>query len=349
MVTIHSPGAFPRASSAMRSWISRIERTRPSEGKTFRSASRSMCAWPSVMPGMTVLPARSTTRVVAAVCAAIAASGPTATIRSPAMAIACAIVDAASTVMILPFLRTRSAGPRAALAGAVGPLACSCACTAPAPPLVSMPAVPAAPATCRKRRRGMISSTANAPSGEIGDRARRLVVLLAEIRLDVFTISGGQAGIADHLPRGHVAVAAVHRVGEEALHADLQERVEEHGAGEAGERRLPLLHRLQRSFAVLFRQSVEVLAVGLARPLIGGGNAGAEEFPRRERELIAELGLALREWPIAIEPRAAAISARKLAVDESRDPALAAGGRKLVGGNDGVGGGGEEGMLGCDE
>ncbi len=33
MVTIHSPGARERASSAMRSWMSRIERTGPSAGK----------------------------------------------------------------------------------------------------------------------------------------------------------------------------------------------------------------------------------------------------------------------------------------------------------------------------
>src|SRR5712691_11833366 len=64
---------------------------------------------------MTALPARSTTRVQGAVCAAIAASGPTAKIRSPATATACAIVDAASTVMTLPFLRMRSAGRAAEL------------------------------------------------------------------------------------------------------------------------------------------------------------------------------------------------------------------------------------------
>ena len=108
MVTIHSPGFLPRASSAIRSWMSRIERTRPSEGKTLRSASRSICAWPSVMPGMTVRPPRSMTRVVGPACAATAASGPTATMRSPAMAMAWAIVKS-STVTTLPFRRMISA------------------------------------------------------------------------------------------------------------------------------------------------------------------------------------------------------------------------------------------------
>src|SRR5262249_54660586 len=243
MVTIHSPGALPRASSAIRSWMSRIERTRPSAGKTLRSASRSIWAWPSVSPGMTALPFRSITRVAGLVTAAMTASGPTATMRSPAMAIACAMVEAASTVITLPFLRTRSAGFRPVLAGTAGDAAGDCPCALSIMP--SMPAAPAAPAPFKKRRRGATSSIAIAPSGEIGDRARRLVVPLAEVFLDVLAISGGQAGITDHLPGSHVAVTAIHRVGEEALHGDLEERIEEHGAGEAGELRLVLLHRLQ--------------------------------------------------------------------------------------------------------
>src|SRR3981189_2961255 len=74
---------------------------------------------------MTARPLRSTTRVVGAVCATISASGPTAMIRSPAIAIACAIVKPLSTVMIFPFLRTRSAGRATGDAGN----ACACACT----------------------------------------------------------------------------------------------------------------------------------------------------------------------------------------------------------------------------
>ena len=115
MVTIHSPGFLPRASSAMRSWMSRIERTRPSEGNTLRSPSRSMCAWPSVMPGMTALPLRSTTRVRGPVCGVIASFGPTAMILSPAIAIASVTVELLSMVMTLPLRRMRSA---AAVAGA---------------------------------------------------------------------------------------------------------------------------------------------------------------------------------------------------------------------------------------
>src|SRR5256885_5115777 len=110
MVTIHSPCAFWRASSAMRFWMSRIERTRPSDGKTVLSPSRSMCAWLSIRPGITVFPRRSMVRVDGAVNAAIAAFGPTAAMRSAATAIASAIAELRSSVMILPLRKTTSAG-----------------------------------------------------------------------------------------------------------------------------------------------------------------------------------------------------------------------------------------------
>src|SRR5689334_18309214 len=84
------------------------------------------------------------------------------------------------------------------------------------------------------------------PSREVRNRLRRLVVLLTEVRFDLLAIGGGKARVADHLPRGHVAVAAVHRIGEEALHRHLQQRVEERRAAEAGEAGLALVHRLQR-------------------------------------------------------------------------------------------------------
>src|SRR6478735_2639866 len=344
MVTIHSPGCLALASSAMRSWMSRIERTGPSAGNTLRKASRSIWAWPSVMPGMTALPLRSTTRVAGPAMAAIAASGPTARIRSPAIAIACAIVNAGSTVMILPLVRMRSAGVVPTRAGI-----CNGACAAPVSGRAadSTPAAPAAPAAFKSRRR--VFSTACLASGEIGDRVRRLVVLLAEIRPDLFAVSGWQAGIADHLPRRHMAVAAVDRVGEESLHADLQERVEEHRAGKARELRLPLFHCLQRSLALRRGKPVEILAVGLARPGVGGCDTGAEEFSRRQRKLIAEFRFALWKGPVAIEPRAGAVGACELAIDERRDPAFAPRGRKFVGGNDRIRGGDEESVLGRGE
>ena len=151
MVTIHAPAALPRASSAMRSWISRIDRTFPSDGNMPRSASRSMCAWPSMRPGMTVLRSRSRTRVVGAACCAIAASGPTAMMRSPAIAMALAIVEPASTVITLAFRRMRSAGRDAGAAGTDGWAAAG----ATKPLANGATAAPAAPAF-RKSRRGNV-------------------------------------------------------------------------------------------------------------------------------------------------------------------------------------------------
>src|ERR1700730_10505429 len=95
-------------------------------------------------------------RVAGAACAAIAASSPTATIRSPAMAIAWAIEKLASTVMTVAFLRMRSAG-RAVENGGVGEGnadgdVCAVAGKA-APKLNAVLAV-----TLRKSRRGKRSS-----------------------------------------------------------------------------------------------------------------------------------------------------------------------------------------------
>ena len=90
----------------------------------------------------------------------------------------------------------------------------------------------------------------------------------------------------------------------------------------AGELRLAGFHRLQGGDAVAVGQTVEILAIGLARPVIRRGDAGAEEFARVERQLIAELGLGLEERPVAIKPRAIAVGAGKLAVDEGGDAAM---------------------------
>src|SRR5215470_8785511 len=108
-----------------------------------------MCAWPSMRPGVTVRPLRSTTRVSGAVWAAMASFGPTARIRSPTMAIACAMVKSRSTVMTLALLRIRSAGRAAGRAVTV----CAADGGLAANPVAA--AEPAAPAFFRNSRRGI--------------------------------------------------------------------------------------------------------------------------------------------------------------------------------------------------
>src|SRR6266571_8078225 len=105
---------------------------------------------------MTDLPLRSITRVHGAVCAAIAASWPTAKIRSPPMATAWAIVNPESIVMTLAFLRMRSAGRAAEIsdAGEVGANADVCAVAGKLAPKVKAVVAVA----FKKSRRGMLSS-----------------------------------------------------------------------------------------------------------------------------------------------------------------------------------------------
>ena len=64
--------------------------------------------WLSISPGMTARPRRSIRRVAGDASFATSASLPTATMRSPRMATACAIEKRSSTVMIFPFDRMTS-------------------------------------------------------------------------------------------------------------------------------------------------------------------------------------------------------------------------------------------------
>ena len=122
----------------------------------------------------------------------------------------------------------------------------------------------------------------------------------------------------------------------------MQQRLEELLAVEVLELRLAGLHRLERGLAISWREPVELLAVGLARPGIGGLDAGGKKFARGQRELIALLGFTGYERPAAIHPRAAAPGARELAVDVVDQTAIGAGRRKGIGWDDCVIGGAEE-------
>src|SRR4029077_2813139 len=170
-------------------------------------------------------------------------------------------------------------------------------------------------------------------SQEIGDRLRFGRVALVAILLDQFGIDRRQPREADHPPRGFVAVAAVDRIGEEALHGDLQKRFEERPAVEVLERSLTLLQRLERILALRGCEPVEVLAVDFAGPGVGSDDASGEELSRRERELIAVFRFRFAERPIAVHFGAAAPGAGELSIDESDNSAIRTGWSELVGRN----------------
>src|SRR5262245_51495902 len=143
-------------------------------------------------------------------------------------------------------------------------------------------------------------------SRKVGNRLRIGNVALAAILLDQIGVGRRQAGKAHHLPRRFVAVAAVDRIGKKAFHGDGEQCFKERLAVEIRELRLALLERLHGFLAVLWREPVELLAVGLVRPGIGGRDAGGEELAWRQRQLVAVFGPRFAEGTVAVHLGAAA-------------------------------------------
>src|SRR5262245_49460283 len=186
-------------------------------------------------------------------------------------------------------------------------------------------------------------------SREVGDRLGLGDVALVAILVDLVGVGRGQAGIAEHAPRCLVAIAAVDGIGEEPLHGNLQQALEEESGVEAVELGLASLHRGQGFRALLRGKQIERLAVGLARPLVRGPHTGNEELVRREWQLIALLRSSFQERAGAVHLGAAAPGACKLPVDEGDAAALRARWRQLIGGDHRVDGRREESLFfGCD-
>src|SRR5262249_20666531 len=164
----------------------------------------------------------------------------------------------------------------------------------------------------------------SASSRKVAYRLRLGDVALAAILLDQVGVGRRQAGKAHRPTRRLVAVAAVDRIGKEALHGDGEQRLKKLLAVEVGKLRLALFQRFQRLLALLGSEAIEILAQGLARPGVGCRDAGGKEFARRERKLVAIFGLGFAERAGAVHFRAAAPGAGELAVDEGRHAALAA-------------------------
>src|SRR2546428_11414071 len=96
-------------------------------------------------------------------------------------------------------------------------------------------------------------------------------VLLVAILLDVLIVHRDHAGEADQLPARLVAIAAVDRVGEHALHAVLVQRGEENARGRpVFESDLAGPETQEKLLAPALGDLVEALAVGLDAQRIGG-------------------------------------------------------------------------------
>src|SRR5262249_49332351 len=102
---------------------------------------------------------------------------------------------------------------------------------------------------------------------------------LVAVLLDVLPVHRERAGKADQLPAGLVAIAAVDRVGEHALHHGLIDGAPEHPC------RQPVVEvdlaggqALQHLFALLLAEPIEGLAVALAAMGVGRLDAGAVEL-----------------------------------------------------------------------
>src|SRR5262245_54914601 len=125
---------------------------------------------------MTVRPRRSIVLALGPASLEISWLEPTATIRSPLTATACAIVNRSSTVTILPLEKTRSAAPEA-WAGAAPP----CARARPPKPFAKAERLPTARHT---------TTAAVAPF-----EMRRFIGLVSEVRLQSDGVHADHCGV----------------------------------------------------------------------------------------------------------------------------------------------------------
>src|SRR5262245_14468761 len=162
------------------------------------------------------------------------------------------------------------------------------------------------------------------------------------VLLDVLAVRGGDARESHELPRDLVAVAAVDRVGEEALHRVREQQIEEERPRQRRERELSGLE-LRKDLVLLRSQQ---LRKGLLKTEHAGGvhlrNRRAVDLLRRERRLVPLLRRALRPRPLPVVARHRAPGTGELLVDEVGDAGFLRSGAELVGRDEARDGGLEE-------
>src|SRR5215467_10758721 len=126
------------------------------------------------------------------------------------------------------------------------------------------------------------------PSAHVRNADRIIGERLVLVSLDVLAMHRDRAREADQPPAGLVAVTAMDRVGEHAFDHGLI-----HHGPELAHRKPALeidaagCEPLQHLLALGLGELIEALAVGLAAVRVGGGDAGAIELRRSQRQLIA--------------------------------------------------------------
>ena len=139
-------------------------------------------------------------------------------------------------------------------------------------------------------------------------------------------------GKADQLPTGLVAVAAVDRIGEHALHDGLIEHAPERAHRWAGvESDLGRGKSGQHLFALLLIDTVEGLAVGLAAIGVGRLDTGAVKLRGRQRQLVALVRRAALPRSLHIETVALAPAAGERPINVDVEADVGALRRQLIG------------------
>src|SRR5207302_8563852 len=168
---------------------------------------------------------------------------------------------------------------------------------------------------------------------DVGDRHRQRVVRHA-VLFNEMRVHRGDARKADELPADLAAVAAVDRIGEEALDGVLEQHVEEEARRHRLERKLALLERAQHLVLLRGGELVVRFPVLLGAAGIDLGDRRAIDLLRRERRLIALLRRALGVRALAVHLRHHAVAAEELLVDEIGDARFLRAGTELVRGNE---------------
>src|SRR5438552_9143955 len=167
---------------------------------------------------------------------------------------------------------------------------------------------------------------------DILDRYRHRVVGHA-VLIDMRRVDRRDAWKTYQLPAGLVAVAAIDRIGEEALQRVREQHVEEELRAHALQLDLAAIQAVQHFILLRCRERAEAGAVLLRATRINLPDADAVHLLRRERRLIALLRRALGPWALAIHLRHRSPAADELPVDEAGDAGLLRAGAELVGGN----------------